>query len=142
MVTVTSSNGTVIGASGLCTVTSTSCTGSCFRHWSAIRWARVSISSTGSPHDDRGDLLGHDAVVRRAGQVVARGGGTGVQEQHQVDREGLALSPLTLENTVVAAGTQAPQSDAVQQTNHCSKSDGPHPDENGGQGGDGRRARR
>src|SRR5690606_294960 len=49
MVTVTSSKGTVIGASGLWTHTSTSCTTSCFRQTWAMCSASVSMRLTGSP---------------------------------------------------------------------------------------------
>src|SRR5690606_32494978 len=49
IVTVTSSNGTGIGASGLCTVTSTSSTPAYAKRMSAIRCASVSSSLTGSP---------------------------------------------------------------------------------------------
>src|SRR5262249_6482874 len=49
IVTATSSKGTLIGASGLCTVTWTFSTLGSARHASAIRWASVSMRSTGSP---------------------------------------------------------------------------------------------
>ncbi|CAM5744817.1 hypothetical protein SHIRM173S_04259 [Streptomyces hirsutus] len=46
---VTSSKGTVIGASGLWTRTSTSWTTSCLRQTCAMRSASVSMRLTGSP---------------------------------------------------------------------------------------------
>ena len=90
MVTTTSSNGTTIGASGLWTLTSTACTRAGRSATSAIRWARVSISWTGSPRDHRDHLLGDRAVVDGQRQVVARRRRAGVQVQRHVDDELLA----------------------------------------------------
>ena len=121
MVTVTSSKGTVIGASGLWTLTSTSSTPSCFRQAWAMRSASVSMRLTGSPCDDGHDLLRHDAVVHGLRQVVVGGGRPGVQAQDEVHDEGLALLALLGEHTVVPAGLQAAQRDTIHANHSCNR---------------------
>jgi hypothetical protein len=70
IVTLTSSNGTVMGACGLWIVTSTASTRARERARSAMRWATVSRRS-GLAGEHRGDLVGELAVVDGVGDVVA-----------------------------------------------------------------------
>ena len=113
MVRATSSNVAWIGACGLCTVTSTSVTWSLRRQTSAMRWARVSIRSTGSLRDGRPDLVHEGSVVDGVLQIVAAGGPAGVHAEHQVDHELLALAALELEDAVVPVDGDAAHGQAV-----------------------------
>ncbi len=81
MVMVTSSKGTVIGASGLWTHTSTSWTPSCFRQTLRDALGERLDEVDGLALDDGHDLLRHDAVVHGLRQVVVGRRRTGVQAE-------------------------------------------------------------
>ena len=119
MVTATSSNGTPIGASGLCTVTSTPSTRGSARAASASRWASVSIRSTGSPSTDGHDLLGELAVVDGVGQVVAGRRGRGVELAARRRRRTPGRRALLGVDAVVAEGADPAQGDAVARSRHA-----------------------
>ena len=124
MVMVTSSKGTVIGASGLWTTTSTSWTASCFRHGCGDALGERLDQVDGLALDDGDDLLRHDAVVHGLRQVVVGRRRAGVQAEHQVHDEGLALLALLREHTVVPAGLEAAQRDTIHANHSCSRRSG------------------
>ena len=96
-----------MGASGLWTVTRAHSTRASKRQTSAIRWARVSIRSTGFCLHG-GFHRGHEtSVVDGVMQVVGGRRRAGVEAQHEVDHEGLALALLELEDAVVAEALDA-----------------------------------
>ena len=86
-----------------------------------MRSASVSMRSTGSPCDDGHDLLRHDAVVHGLRQVVVGRGRPGVQAEHQVHDEGLALLALLGEDAVVPAGLEAAQRDTIHANHSCNR---------------------
>ena len=72
-----------------------------------MRWARVSIRSTGSVSTAAFTEVDETSVVDGVVQVVGRRRGTGVQAEHEVDHEGLSLASLEVEDAVVAEALDA-----------------------------------
>ncbi len=113
MVIETSSNGTWIGAEGLCSVTRTRDTASCASATWARRSATVSIRSTGSLSTAATTSLGEHPVVHGATQVVRARGLPRVEPDRQVDDELLPVQSFVLEHPVVRGGTQTGQGQLI-----------------------------
>ena len=112
-VTLTSSNGTVIGAFGLCTVTCVRHTAGKPRIMPTIRFGQLFNQIDVFAFDDGHDAFGDRTIVDGVVQIVGTAGGSEVEEQRGVHHEGLGPLMLEVEHAMFARRADSRQSNLI-----------------------------